>query len=65
MTAEHAAEVVSTVVKVVSNLDEEDEQSTENIGIIANIYDDINNLVVDGKINVTESVSIAMSVALT
>lgn len=56
MTAALAAIVLSNIVKVVTNLNEEDEQSTDNLNLIANIYDDIDVLVANGEINVTDSV---------
>lgn len=57
MTAAEAAMVVSSVVEVVKNLNEEDEQSPDNLDLIANIYDDIDELVTNGEINVTDSVT--------
>ena len=50
--------VGTAVVNIVSGLDEEDEQSTDNINIIANVYDDITDLVETGNITVTENVRI-------
>ena len=45
---------------LVSGLDEEDEQSIDNLDIIANVYEDITNLIESGNIAVTEDVRIAM-----
>ena len=42
---------------MVNNLDQEDEQSTDNLELIVNIYDDINDLVENGMVNVTPKVS--------
>ena len=56
VTAENFEIVVTTVVSIVSELDEDDERSEDNIGIIAAVYDDITNLVESGNITVTENV---------
>ena len=56
VTAENFETVVSTVVSIVSGLDEDDERSEGNIEIIAEVYDDITNLVESGNITVTENV---------
>ena len=56
VTAENFEMVVTTVVSIVSGLDEDDERSEDNIGIIATVYDDITNLVESGNITVTENV---------
>ncbi len=42
---------------MVDDLEQVDEQSTENLDIIANIYEDINELVKKGEINITQTVS--------
>ena len=60
VTAENFEMVGMVVVSIVSGLDEEDEQSTDNLNIIANVYDGITNLVESGNITVTETVRIAM-----
>ena len=57
VTGADAAEVVSSVVNVVSNLEADDERSTDNLDRIADIYEDITELVQEGEVNVTESVS--------
>lgn len=58
LDASNAARVVSGVVDVVENLNEDDEQSPDNLDIIANIYDDIDDLVMSGNLTVTNSVSV-------
>lgn len=50
-------EVGAAIVNIVSGLDESEEQSTENFGLIANIYDDVNVLVQSGQVNISENVS--------
>ena len=60
VTAENFEMVGTVVVSIVSGLDEEDEQSEENLDIIADVYDDITNLVESGNITVTENVRIPM-----
>ena len=49
--------VGTRVVSIVSGLDEEDEQSEDNLDIIANVYENITELVESGDIMVTENVS--------
>ena len=48
--------VGTAVVNIVSGLDEEDERSTDNINIIANVYENITELVQSGQIMVSETV---------
>ena len=48
--------VGTAVVSIVSELNEEDEQSEENLDIIANVYENITELVHTGQIMVTENV---------
>ena len=50
--------VGAAVVTIVSGLDEDDERSDENINIIANVYENITELVQSGQIMVTENVRI-------
>lgn len=50
--------VVESIVKVVQSLDEEDEQSSGNLLILTEVYSQIEDLVLSGKINVTEDVRI-------
>ena len=47
----------TAVVSIVSELDQEDEQSEDNLDIIANVYENITDLVQSGEIMVTENVS--------
>lgn len=60
VTAENFEMIGTEVVTIVSGLDEEDEQSTDNLGIIARVYEDITNLVESGNVTVTENVRITM-----
>ena len=60
MSAEEAGTVISSIVTVVGDLEQEDEQSSENFGIIANIYENINELVENGEINISDTVSWAI-----
>ena len=60
VTAENFEMIGSEVVTIVSGLDEEDERSTDNLDIIASVYEGITNLVESGNITVTENVRIAM-----
>lgn len=53
--------VGTTVVSIVTELDEDDERSTENLNIIANVYEDITSLVESGNITITENVRITMA----
>lgn len=56
VTAANFEMVGTAVVSIVSDLDEETEQSTENLKIIATLYENITNLVESGNITVTENV---------
>ena len=56
VTADNFEMVGSTVVSIVSGLDEEDEQSEDNLDIIAGVYENITELVQSGDIMVTENV---------
>ena len=49
--------VGTAVVSIVSELDQEDEQSEDNLDIIADVYENITDLVKSGQIMVTENVS--------
>lgn len=53
--------VGTTVVSIVTELDEDDERSTENLNIIANVYEGITSLVESGNITVTENVRISVA----
>lgn len=50
--------VGAVVVSIVSELDEADERSEDNLDIIANVYENITELVQSGQIMVTENVRI-------
>ena len=56
VTADNFEMVGTAVVSIVSGLDEEDEQSTDNLDIIADVYENITELVESGDITVTETV---------
>ena len=56
VTAANFEEVGTAVVSIVSELDEADEQSTDNLVIIADVYEDITDLVRSGNITVSENV---------
>lgn len=58
MTAEMADEVISAVADVVTNLDEDDEQTGANAELIANVFNQIDQLIGAGVLNVTTEVSI-------
>lgn len=53
-----ADEVISAVADVVNNLDEGDEQTPDNAELIANVFDQIGDLVEGGQLNVTAAVSV-------
>ena len=55
VTAENFEMVGTAVVSIVSELDEADEQSTDNLDIIASVYENITQLVQEGLM-VTENV---------
>ena len=50
-------EVGDTIVNIVSGLKQEDEQSTDNLDLIANVFENVNELVQSGQVNISESVS--------
>ena len=56
ITADNFEMVGTAVVSIVSGLDEEDEQSEDNLDIIAGVYENITELVQSGDIMVTENV---------
>ena len=56
VTAENFEMVGTAVVSIVSGLDEEDERSEENLDIIADVYENITELVHTGQVIVTENV---------
>ena len=49
-------EVIQDIVGVVQDLDEEDEQSEDNLEILTNVYTRIETLITEGSINVTDNV---------
>ena len=49
---------ISEVADVVTNLDEDDEQTGENAVLIAGVFNQIDNLIEEGALNVSTSVSI-------
>lgn len=51
-----ADEVISDVADVVTDL-EGDEQTGANVEIVADIFNQIDSLIVDGELNVTTAVS--------
>lgn len=57
LTAEVAEEVFSDVADVVSNLDQEGDQTEENLGLIAGVFDQIDDLIEEEDFNVTDDVS--------
>ena len=57
ITTDVADEIINDVAEVVSNLDQEDEQTEDSVGLIADVFSDIGNLIQDGDFNVSETVS--------
>ena len=55
-----AEKFISAVADVVTNLDEDDEQTGENAELIAGVFNQIDNLIEEGAFNVTTSVSIVL-----
>jgi len=49
-------EVIQGIVEVVRDLDQEDEQSEDNLEILTVVYTQIETLVTEGSINVTDNV---------
>ena len=63
MTADTAEEVVNQVSEIVSNLNEADEQSEDNLDLIVGVYDDIvGNLL--GKSNFSVSTNVRLCVCI-
>lgn len=58
VTAENFESVGTAVLNIVSGLDEKDEQSEDNLDIIADVYENITELLHSGQIVVTENVRI-------
>ena len=59
VTTENFEMVGTTVLSIVSGLDEEDERSEDNIDITANVYENVTSLIESGSITVTENVRTA------
>ena len=57
ITTDVADDIINDVAEVVSNLDQPDEQTEDNAGLIAGVFSDIGNLIQDGDFNVSETVS--------
>ncbi len=59
MTADNAEDIVSQVTSIVSNLEETDEQSEDNLKLIADVYDNIvENLIDTTNFSVSTNVSL-------
>ena len=56
LMVDDAEEVFNTLTEVVSEL-EEDDQSEDNLGLIAEVFDQIDDLIRSGSFNVTNNVS--------
>ena len=57
MNAENAEVIVGEIAEVVTNLDQEDEQSEDNFGLIVGVFDEVDGLIEDGNFSTTEDVS--------
>ncbi len=57
VSIDNVNEVLGTVASVVTNLDQDDEQTSDNAEIIADVFVQIDNLIEDGQLNVTVLVS--------
>lgn len=64
VTADQAVRIVSSIAAVVTNLNQEDEQNVDNLGLIAGVLGQIDNLIADEQFNATKAVSIASHVGL-
>ena len=58
LTADNVESVIKDIVGIVQDLDQEDEQSEDNLEILTEVYSQIENLVSEGTINVTDDVSL-------
>ena len=58
LNLENIPEVLASIAVVVDDLNDEDEQSTENLDILSEVYSQIEVLIADGNFNVTENVRI-------
>lgn len=52
----------ATIENIVSDLNEADEQSTDNLNIIADVFENVNDLVQSGQVNISEEVSTCKTV---
>ncbi len=57
MTAEDALEIVGNIAMAVTNLEQPDEQSEDNFGLIVNVFSQIDDLIEGDMFNATEDVS--------
>ena len=57
ITADEAENVVSDVSNIVSNLNQADEQSEDNLDLVVNVYEQIDDLIEAGNITVSSNVS--------
>ncbi|SMN12382.1 hypothetical protein SPBRAN_828 [uncultured Candidatus Thioglobus sp.] len=57
MTIDNVENVIGSVADVVTNLDEVDEQTVENLGVIVGVFTQIDDLIGNGGFNVTDDVS--------
>ena len=57
MSAEDAVRIVDSIATAVTNLEQPDEQSEENFGLIVNVFSQIDNLIESDEFNATEDVS--------
>ena len=56
LTAEDADEVIEEIAAVVNNLDQEDEQTEDNVELIAEVFGQIDGLIEEGELNASISV---------
>jgi len=54
---DNVEDIISEVASVVGNLDQPDEQSSENLGIIVGVYGQIDNLIDSANFTVSTNVS--------
>ncbi len=57
MSAANIVDLVRDIAEVVQTLDEDDEQSEDNLETLTNVYSQIEELVESNQINVTNDVS--------
>ena len=58
LTADNVESVIKNIVGIVQALDQDDEQSEDNLEILTVVYSQIENLASEGTINVTDDVSL-------